>query len=110
MGTLYNQVHGKIEFRDEANDIYGFYEIGNVKQRSQEYFEGLIYQNGKQVSDVFGNYCGYVDFNGLRYFDVRRVKDVFKVYQDLPENESLPSDSTKRLDLVLLAANALDSA
>ena len=47
MGTLYNQVHGKIEFRDEANDLYGFYEIGNVKKRSQEYFEGYIYQHGK---------------------------------------------------------------
>lgn len=99
-----------MEFHDQANGLYGYYEIGNVKKRSQEYFEGCIYQHGKQVSDVFGNYCGYIDFDGLRYFDVRRVSEVYKVYQDLPEKESLPSDSTKRLDLILLAANALDSA
>jgi dihydroxyacetone kinase DhaKLM complex PTS-EIIA-like component DhaM len=34
MGTLYCQVHGKIEFSDEANGLYGFYDIGNVKKRS----------------------------------------------------------------------------
>lgn len=34
MGTLYNQVHGKMEFHDQANGLYGYYEIGNVKKRS----------------------------------------------------------------------------
>lgn len=41
---------------------------------------------------------------------MRRVSEVYQVYQDIPESESLPSDSTKRLDLILLAANALDAA
>ena len=54
MGTLYQQVSGKIEFHDKKNNIYGYYEIGNVPKRSQEYFEGGIFINGSQmVSHIF---------------------------------------------------------
>jgi hypothetical protein len=34
-----------MEFHDYENNLYGFYEIGKVKNRSQEYLEGAIYQN-----------------------------------------------------------------
>jgi len=46
MGTLYNHCHGKVEFNDTENNIYGFYEIGKVKKRSQEYFEGAVFKDG----------------------------------------------------------------
>jgi hypothetical protein len=51
-----------------------------------------------------------MDFDGLRYFDVRKLPQVFHHYSDLPSEKSLASDSTKRLDLILLAANALEAA
>jgi len=38
MGTLYQWVGGKVEFHDTKNEIYAYYEIGNVKGKTQEYF------------------------------------------------------------------------
>ena len=107
MGTLYNHCHGKVEFNDTENNIYGFYEIGKVKKRSQEYFEGAVFKDGQKVSDIFGNYAGYMDFDDKRYYDLREIQKIYHQYQDLPEEESLPSDSTKRHDLVLLASEAI---
>lgn len=34
LGKLYQWVSGKIEFRDQENDIYAFYEIGKCKNRT----------------------------------------------------------------------------
>lgn len=34
MGTLYNQVNGKVEFNDYENGLYGYYQIGKVKKKS----------------------------------------------------------------------------
>ena len=42
MGTLYMQISGKIEFHDIKNDIYAYYEIGKVRGKTQEYFQGSI--------------------------------------------------------------------
>ena len=44
LGTLYDQVSGKIEFHDYENEIYGYYDIGNLKNQRQEYFEGAIFK------------------------------------------------------------------
>jgi hypothetical protein len=33
MGTLGHQLNGKIEFNDVQNNLYGFYDIGNVKRK-----------------------------------------------------------------------------
>ena len=42
MGTIYRQVHGKVEYFDDANQLYAEVNIGNVKKKTQEYFEGYI--------------------------------------------------------------------
>lgn len=74
MGTLYNHCQGKVEFHDKENGFYGFYEIGKVKKRTQEYFEGAVFHKDQKVSDVFGNYAGYMDFDGIRYYDLREIR------------------------------------
>ena len=43
---------------------------------------------------MYGNYCGYIDFGGVRYFDYRLISDIWQNYEDV-ENP-LPSDSSKR--------------
>mmetsp|Transcript_17927 Transcript_17927/g.30494 ORF Transcript_17927/g.30494 Transcript_17927/m.30494 type:complete len:280 (-) Transcript_17927:73-912(-) len=110
MGTLYQWIHGKIEFHDKGNDIYAYYEIGKVSKKTQEYFQGEIQVRGQTVSKIFGNYCGYIDFDGIRYFDIREVETVYHEYRDVKKDQSLPSDSTKRQDSLLLRQNLVDEA
>ena len=102
MGTLYQWIHGKIEFHDKENNIYAYYEIGNVKGKTQEYFKGKILHEGQEVSEIYGNYCGYIDFDGVRYFDIREVDAVYHKFKYVPSKDSLPSDSTKRKDSIQL--------
>ena len=62
---------GKIEFHDKENKLYGYYDLGSVKKKTQDYLQGQITQNGQKICDIYGNYMGYMDFNGQRYYDSR---------------------------------------
>ena len=46
-------------------------DIKNNLYRTQDYFAGSIYKNGKEVSKVYGNYMGFIEFDGVRYWDLR---------------------------------------
>lgn len=70
-GTLVHLVCGRCEFEDKKNGITGWYEIGIDKKRPMDYFAGEITQNGRVVSRLLGNQMGYIDFDGVRYWDVR---------------------------------------
>lgn len=50
MGTLNHQIIGKVEFTDEENGISGWYEMGNVKKKPQDFFTGQILKSGKLIS------------------------------------------------------------
>ena len=73
MGTLGHQLTGKIEFHDKKNNLYAFYDIGNVKKKTQDYFVGEVHQFGKKILEMKGNYMGYMEVGSVRYFDVREV-------------------------------------
>lgn len=57
--------------------------------------------NGKSAADVYGTYMGYMDFNGLRYFDIRETAAILNDINPLM-GKSLPSDSTRRIDAITL--------
>ena len=59
------------------NNLYGWYELGNIKKKTQDNFTGEILQFGQKIVDIRGNYMGYMDFNGVRYFDVRELEHYF---------------------------------
>ena len=77
-------------------------------------------KDGKKVSDIYGTYAGYCDFNGERYYDARVVQNFMA--KPIPETETtspnlrnslpvvLPSDCTKRADSVTLLAGDVESA
>ena len=67
-------------------------------------------QEGQVVSKISGNYCGYVDFDGVRYFDIREVDAVYHKFKSAPSKETLPSDSTKRKDAIQLLMNNVEQA
>ena len=73
--------------------------IGEVKDKTPEYFEGEVVHKGQVVSKVYGNYCGYMDFDGKRYWDFREMDTFWKEYGPIPEKDMLASDSTFRADL-----------
>jgi len=58
--------------------------------------------HGQKVSTIFGNYMGFIDFDGVRYWDLRDSDDF--MYFPIPfGKKALESDSTKRTDSVTLA-------
>jgi hypothetical protein len=53
--------------------------------------------NGKSAEKVFGTYCGYIQFDGVRYWDGR---DTTALHIELKKNINLlPSDWSYRKDI-----------
>lgn len=105
MGQCHHILFGDFEYKDEKNGVTGIMNVGNVKGRPKDYFDGYIEQKGKKVcKKIEGTYMGYADFDGERYFDVRHMNILEQ--QDLPldsrEPICLQSDSRRRIDLTEL--------
>ena len=72
------------------------------------------------VSDIYGTYAGYCDFDGKRYYDARcmqnfRAQPVPTTEKVIPTNKTsfplvLPSDCMKRADSVTLISGDVESA
>lgn len=105
-GTMVRQVVGRQDYKDELNHITAYIETGKVKKKVQDYFQGNICQYGQELYKIYGNYNGYVEFNGERYWDIRDNQ----VYDVIPARGKLilPSDSRHRKDLVALKENDKD--
>ena len=87
-------ITGTSEFFDEANGITANYTIGVRKGR--DYFKGEIKQNGRVVSVLTGTYMGYIEFDGVRYWDIRKMQNFDLVEPAL--KKVLDSDWRKRTD------------
>ena len=74
-GQLTHLICGRCDFKDDTNDVTGWYEINSVKGKPKDYFQGEIYHKGVLVSKLYGNQMGYIDFDGVRYWDVREQTD-----------------------------------
>ena len=103
-------MHGVVNYADDANQLFATVTIGKVRKKSQEYFEGTITHKGKHICNVYGNYCGYIDFDGVRYWDQREVDKVWQEYTMLPQDKILPSDSIFRQDALTLKTGDVDQA
>ena len=68
--------------------------------KTQDYICGEIQVRGKKVCEIYGNYMGFVDFDGKRYWDIREAEKVW--FPIVYPTTTLQSDSTKRLDSVTL--------
>jgi len=77
MGNMGHQLTGKITFTDEVNEIVGFYEPGKYRLKTQDWVCGDIKVKGKKVSDITGNYMGFIDFNKVRYWDIREMDKIW---------------------------------
>jgi len=98
-----------MNFEDPANNLTASFKFGNVRGKPNDYFSGEIVYNGKSVSKIHGNYMGYIDFDGVRYYDVREKQAIhFPIFAK--GADALPSDSTKRKDTTLLRTGDAEAA
>lgn len=104
-GTLTHQFTGKMEYFDDENNIYAYYEAG--KEKIQDYIIGAIEKDGEVVSEIYGNYCGYLNFDDVRYWDARNT---LKFPVKHRTTGILPSDSSYRDDLISYKAGEMDDA
>lgn len=66
--------------------------------KTQDFVCGQIKVAGKKVCDIYGNYMGFVDFNKVRYWDIRETEKIwFPIVKHTPD-QTLMSDSDKRID------------
>ena len=79
--------------------------FGNIN-RPQDYFTGTIKFNEKEVSNITGTYMGYMEFDGIRYWDARD----FQSFPVIESKNCLPSDSRFRPDLRTLALGDVPNA
>ena len=70
-GTLVHCLTGTCDFTDEENGVTAQYTIGTKKGR--DYFTGEIKKDGEVVSRLSGTYMGYIEFDGVRFWDIRRM-------------------------------------
>lgn len=106
IGTPRNEALGPVVFIDEANHLEAIVNIGGIKGKPSDYLEGLVIRNGTQlISKLTGTYLGWLEFDGLRYWDVRFVPSF-----DIQFDGYLPSDSERRPDLQALKEGNLEQA
>lgn len=76
MGTLRESTIGTLTLKDIQHGFSFKTKIGHdLQNRSKDYFIGHISNShNKPVSGVFGTYLGYINFEGIRYWDGRKTK------------------------------------
>lgn len=76
IGTLREATIGTFSIKDINHGFSFKTKIGHdLEKRPKDYFIGHIdNKNGKAVCGVFGTYLGYVNFEGVRYWDGRKTK------------------------------------
>lgn len=60
-----------------------------------DYFDSSIKIGGKTVSRIFGTYCGFIEIDGIRYWDARD----YEPYEIMHCEDKLESDWRNRPDL-----------
>lgn len=114
MGTMRHESSGTITFSDTQNQLEAVMTLGKVKKRPTDYVEAEIKQSGKIASKMYGSYMGFLEWDGVRYWDARdilpfRIKVNFTITYQV-EPSSLQSDHSTRSDLNLMLTGDLDAA
>jgi len=76
-----------------------YYNINYNKLRASDYFTSTIKKNGKDICKVYGSYLSFIEFNDVRYWDVRENIPIKSFPIDPP---LLKSSSLYRQDSIYL--------
>lgn len=75
-----------------------------MKKKPSDFFDCFIKCGEKKISHVFGTYCGFVEIDGVRYWDARD----FDAYEIKMVENKLDSDWSYRPDLQALMKNEIE--
>lgn len=56
-------------FEDKTFGFYAEIMLGKIKKKPTDYFDGNIVKDGKVCSKIYGTYLGFIDFDGIRYWE-----------------------------------------
>jgi hypothetical protein len=107
LGTLRESTIGTLTVSLEKSELRFEAKFGNIENKQPDFFKGMIKRGEKPVAGVFGTYLGFVNIEGKRYWDGRRVKP-FRFLGE--KKEILESDSSLRKDLQFLEKGRLVEA
>mmetsp|Transcript_34336 Transcript_34336/g.35628 ORF Transcript_34336/g.35628 Transcript_34336/m.35628 type:complete len:421 (+) Transcript_34336:44-1306(+) len=105
-GTINLESQGEIVFTEEKSGLYCKIKLGAIKGKPSDCISGEILQNDKVVSTISGSFLSHIDFDGVRYWDIR---DNFPISL-IDYEKNLPSSCVYREDRVLLEQNKVEDA
>ena len=94
-------------FYDDQNDIEVELQFGAYMFKKQDYCWGQIKHQGNVVCEITGNYTGFLDFGGRRFWDYRN-KQCHMPVQMVPV--TLESDARMRGDSIFLRTKPVEEA
>ena len=111
---MVHETLGSQTYSDEKNRIRCRLNFGERKNVPSDWFEGVIEQydpanpeqEGQVLSQVEGSWVGFVDFDKVRYWDIRTTEKMAMWAPPRP----LLSDSRNRSDRNYLAAKDIKKA
>ena len=112
MGSISHQLFGSLEFKDEANDLYAIFSMNESRWKTQDYFTGEIKRGNETIHKINGNYMGYFDIDGVRYWDIRDKEQFVTPSEMTPKNLPgiIPSDATLRTDSIAMLNSTMEQA
>jgi len=106
MGVLRHESYGEMSFKDEKNGFALTLKFNTGPKKPSDHFQGEITLNNICLSKVYGSFVSYIEFDNIRYWDIRENIPV-KVIE---RQKQLASSSIYRTDRKLLFENKVEAA
>mmetsp|Transcript_8952 Transcript_8952/g.16125 ORF Transcript_8952/g.16125 Transcript_8952/m.16125 type:complete len:388 (-) Transcript_8952:2916-4079(-) len=107
-GSFVHVTLGSVEFVDKKNGLYCELKFGASRKELSDYCEGIIMKDNEPVAEVSGSWASYLDSDGIRYWSWAD-QEMYKASPS-PTVGVLPSDSSRRADLIEYTAGNLEAA
>jgi len=104
-GTIRQESIGEFHFKDLKNGFELNLKLDNVKKKPSDYFQGEVKLKNIVVSKIYGTYCGYIEFGGIRYWDIRDNIDI----KTIEPEKQLASSSLYREDRQFIEQNNVEA-
>jgi hypothetical protein len=105
-GVIKQESIGELQFKDVVHGFELVIKLGNVKKKPSDYFQGEIKLKNIVVSKIYGSYLSFIEFNNIRYWDIRENIEI----KSLNVEKQLLSSSIYREDRILLGENKVEEA